>query len=394
MLRAAKCRWAVLIAAGIVCCGPLAAQQPSPEERLAALARQLDADEFLARETATLELLKAGPAALPALESVLKSGSLEATSRAFYVLREQSLAANLNQHDAAWNLLVELAARKEIPVLARRAEATLTDLRKLRSTQALSELEALGAKIERGQLFNGIAIDDPITSLEIGADFRGQEQDLWRLKWLAEVPQLIFVGEKVTDGWVKHAAAVSDLAELHLYQTNVGDAGLAALAGHESLEQLGIYYTPVTDAGLKVFDKLPALNFVKLYGTKVTAQRAADLRAASGIAIDDRRGAFLGVGCSTFDGTCTISTVHTGSPADKAGLLSDDIIVRFAGSPVTTFDTLTALIGERAPGDEVEVEVTRRSFDREGIPSSRPVVTKVKFAPWEQKPAIDQPRRR
>ena len=54
----------------------------------------------------------------------------------------------------------------------------------------------------------------------------------------------------------------------------------------------------------------------------------------------------------------------------------------------------TALIGERSPGDEVDVEVTRRSFDREGIPSSRAVVAKVKFAPWEQKPAIDQPRRR
>jgi len=389
-----SCRIAALLAAGIVLCGQLAAQQPTAKERLAALARQLDADEFLTRETAMLELLKAGPAALPALESVLKSGSLEATSRAFYVLREQSLAADLNQHDAAWDLLVELAARKEVPTLARRAEATLTDLRKLRSAQALTELETLGAKIERGQVFNGLPIDDPITSLEIGADFRGQEQDLWRLKWLAAVPQVVFVGEKVTDGWIKHAAAVADLAELHLYQTNVSDAGLAALAGHESLEQLGIYYTPVTDEGLKVFDKLPALNFVKLYGTKVTAQRAADLRAATGMSIDDRRGAFLGVGCSTFDGTCTISTVHTGSPADKAGLLSDDVIVGFGGKPVTTFDTLTALIGERAPGDEVDVEVTRRNFDREGIPSSRQVVAKVKFAPWEQKPAVDQPRRR
>ena len=361
---------------------------------MAALARQLDGDEFLTRETAMMELLKAGPVAFPALESVLKSGSLEATSRAFYVLREQSLAANLNEHDAAWDLLANLAARKEVPTVARRAEATLTDLRKLRSAQALSELETLGAKIERGQIFNGITIEDPITSLEIGSDFRGTEQDLWRLKWLADVPQVIFVGEKVTDGWLKHAAAVADLAELHLYQTNVGDAGLAALAGHESLEQLGIYYTPVTDAGLKVFEKLPALNFVKLYGTKVTAKRAEELRAATGMAVDDRRGAFLGVGCSTFDGTCTISTVHTGSPADKAGLLSDDIIVRFNGSPVTTFDTLTALIGERSPGDEVDVEVTRRSFDREGIPSSRQVVAKVKFMPWEQKPAIDQPRRR
>ena len=397
MIRAAKFRAAVCLAALLTVAsgGRVFGQQPDREsERLVELARQLDADEFLARELAMAALLKAGPPALPALKSVLASGSLEATSRAFHVLRELGLAANFDENDEAWALLSELAERKELPTIARRATAALAELRQRRSAQALAELEGLGAKISRNEIFNGLVIDNPITSLEVGLDFRGQESDLWRLKWVIEVPQVVFAGEKVTDDWVKRAAAMPGLEELHLYQTRISDAGLAPLAGHASLEQLGIYYTPITDEGLKPLEKLPVLNFLKLYGTKATAQKATELRNNLGLAIDDRRGAFLGVSCSTIDGSSRISNVHKGSPADTAGLAIDDTIVRFGETAITTFDTLTAQIGQHAPGDEVEIEVNRRGFDKDGVPTMQNVVAKVKFTPWELKPAVDQPRRR
>jgi hypothetical protein len=363
-------------------------------ERLAALVEQLDADEFLTREKATESLVKAGTAALPALRKVLTSGSLEATSRAFYILRELGLAASFDGSDEAWALLSELAERKEVPTIARRAAATLAELTRRRSAQALAELETLGAKISRNQVLTGIALEQSITALEIGPDFRGGEHDLWRLKWLSDVPQLIFIGEKVTEGWIKHATAAPGLEELHLYQTPIGDSALAALAGHASLEQIGLYYTPVGDEGLAALAKLPALDFVKLYGTQVTARKADELKAATSLAIDFRRGAFLGVGCSTLDGTCKISTVHKDSPAQKAGLQEEDVIVRYGQTPITTFDTLTDLIRQHGAGDEVEIEVQRRTLDADGLPMSKRVVAKVTFTPWEMKPAVEQPSRR
>src|SRR5437763_17147021 len=81
-------------------------QQPKPlaapsQEQIAAWVRQLDADEFLVRETAMLELLEAGPAALPALRPVLTGGTLEATSRGLYLLRQVSLSADDNDQDEA-----------------------------------------------------------------------------------------------------------------------------------------------------------------------------------------------------------------------------------------------------------------------------------------------------
>jgi S1-C subfamily serine protease len=78
-----------------------------------------------------------------------------------------------------------------------------------------------------------------------------------------------------------------------------------------------------------------------------------------------------------------ISTVHEGSPADKGGLMREDVVVRFGGAKVTDFNSLTALISERDAGDEVEVEVLRRTLDDQGNQVLRNVTLKVTLAPWQ-----------
>ena len=50
-------------------------------------------------------------------------------------------------------------------------------------------------------------------------------------------------------------------------------------------------------------------------------------------------------------------------PAEKAGMKSGDVIVKFAGEAVKTADAVRALIGKKKPGDEVAVVV-----EREGKP--------------------------
>ena len=92
---------------------------------------------------------------------------------------------------------------------------------------------------------------------------------------------------------------------------------------------------------------------------------AAGVRRPAG-AIDRRRGAFLGVGASAIDGSCLISKVHEGSPAEKAGLELDDVIVAFAGDKITNFDTLTARIARCVPEEQVEVQVLRQAIDDGG----------------------------
>jgi hypothetical protein len=381
---------------GSVSAAPPAAKPAPSAEQLAELVKQLDADEFLTRDTAMLALQQAGPAALPALKPVLAGGSLEATSRALYLLRQLGLAADFDTQEQAWEMLSELAARKETPSLANRAAQTLEELAQRRAAQALAELKSLGAKVAHSQAFGGLPIDDSALSIELGDGFRGEDSDLRRLKWLRDVPILILNGDKATDAWVKQAAAMPNLEELHLYKAKISETGLAPLAEHPKIDQIGIYYTPVGDKVLAPLVKLPLLNVVKLYGTKVTAQGEENFKTASGLnKIDRRSGAFLGVGgLASLDGTCLISTVHSGSPADKAGLMPEDTVVRFGQDKVTTFDSLQDLIAQREIGEEVEVEVQRRGFDDQMNQVVRNVVTKVQFIPWEVESAVrNLPRR-
>ena len=57
-------------------------------------------------------------------------------------------------------------------------------------------------------------------------------------------------------------------------------------------------------------------------------------------------------------------TVESGSAAEKAGLVVGDILVAFAGSPVTEHEQLVTLMAEKGAGAGVEVEVIRGGQSR------------------------------
>jgi S1-C subfamily serine protease len=57
-------------------------------------------------------------------------------------------------------------------------------------------------------------------------------------------------------------------------------------------------------------------------------------------------------------------TVESGSAAEKAGLVVGDILVAFAGSPVTEHEQLVTLMAEKGAGAGVEVEVIRGGGSR------------------------------
>jgi S1-C subfamily serine protease len=54
-----------------------------------------------------------------------------------------------------------------------------------------------------------------------------------------------------------------------------------------------------------------------------------------------------------------ISGVTPGSPAEKAGLQGGDVIVRFGGKEIRNIYDYTYALGERKPGEAVEMVVTR-----------------------------------
>jgi serine protease Do len=56
---------------------------------------------------------------------------------------------------------------------------------------------------------------------------------------------------------------------------------------------------------------------------------------------------------------CKLSNVVPKSPAEKAGLKSGDLVTKFGGKKVETFDDLLVLVKRKQPGDKVDIEVTR-----------------------------------
>ena len=60
-----------------------------------------------------------------------------------------------------------------------------------------------------------------------------------------------------------------------------------------------------------------------------------------------------------------VSSVEKGSPADKAGLMSGDVIRQVNGQPIVSSGDLPAVIGLAAPGDSVRLDVWRQGAAKE-----------------------------
>jgi serine protease Do len=71
---------------------------------------------------------------------------------------------------------------------------------------------------------------------------------------------------------------------------------------------------------------------------------------------------FLGIGLADVEGDARgakVRSVEAGSPAEKAGIKQDDLIVRFDGEAVRSAAQLSRLAGETPAGRSVPIEVSR-----------------------------------
>jgi S1-C subfamily serine protease len=70
--------------------------------------------------------------------------------------------------------------------------------------------------------------------------------------------------------------------------------------------------------------------------------------------------AYLGVGFDLDTDDLVILDVYENSPAEKAGLEPDDVIVRVDGEKVKQRKDLAEVLGSLKPGDKVEIDVRRK----------------------------------
>jgi hypothetical protein len=317
-------------------------QRPATSSAMSDAALRLNSPRFAEREAASKELIDARAPAVSALLDVAKQGSLEAAVRAVGILEAIYVSSgNLEEitaeemwcasndllrayfwidlreaqvtADAAESALDELE-RNGRPPVSDRAEVVLDSHYEIRERRAISEIERLHGKAIYGGTYsplfmNGRIIAQPMR-IELQRETEKGRGDL----------TMIVIGPKWTGG----------------------DDGLKQVARLKRLRNLyRIEGKQVTDNGiLRLRAELPGLE--------------VQVRAAAKLGIEHRPELIGPV-----ERGCTIESVKAGEAAANAGLRKGDVILRFAGQPVVTFESLLEILHHYNPGDTVEALVNR-----------------------------------
>ena len=336
----------------------VADQQIEPEQ-IEQWVRELNANVFVARETATLNLVQAGPAAVDPLLAAVPDGNLEVATRVVFVLREMALSNDRQTRDAARGALVKLASDRE-SAAQRRAAAELAVLDTIREERALALLRRQGAELSVFQGFIGRQFVDGMVTLEIGPGWKGSLEDLDELRWLKNLERVIFSGERVTDEWVAPVQQLQNLRSLHIKRTRATARAAQYVKDLPKLTDIAFWYSPINDRAVKYLQAHQGVRNIELYGTEITPLAYEELQAALvATKVDYRQGGFLGVGGQPHPLGCVVATVHPGSAAADAGVKESDIIVRYNGVAVADFEQLRTLISADQARAEVTMEIVR-----------------------------------
>jgi S1-C subfamily serine protease len=74
---------------------------------------------------------------------------------------------------------------------------------------------------------------------------------------------------------------------------------------------------------------------------------------------------YIGVQIKNEDGAVAITMVVADSPADKAGLKAEDVVLKMNGQHVTDVQSFVQKVRDTKPGDEIKLVVKRDGKEQE-----------------------------
>lgn len=269
---------------------------------------EIDADDYSVREQATKCLAAAGAAAVNPLQQAAVGKSPEASWRSLQALGEMADSVD----DATLSTAAETALFAIRDQAAGLAASTARDILRhhavVRQQQAKAEIQRLGGDVRLSRL-----------NVEMQEQVQVILDDEWR----------------------------------------GGNAGLQQLTRLGDFELLCIWSLRLDDEAVAMLMKLRGVNKIQLYGSGLDEKTAQKIAAATGATVDWRKGALLGIGPMPGVPGCRVSTVQPGSAAEKAGIVTGDLIVKFDGAEVTDFDSLTKEIAKKEPKETATIVVQR-----------------------------------
>ena len=320
--------------------------------------QRLSDDSYLRRESAAKKLIEAGPEAVPYITPALESGELETTLSVIHVLREMALKQSPDNAFGAWEKLVHLSENGAGSRQTRSA-AAVEEIREYRSRQAVEFLENAGVYIGHADfIVRAISHQKPI--IQIDENWNGDIAALRWLRWLRGIEFARIKGPAIRKDVLEKLGATVDLTTIAIVEGKVEPSMLEPLKRMDRIDSIEFRYVDLKGMPAKPLADLPIRKSLSLTGTGIPKASVKELRKTlPGLQIDCKEGGFLGVTCQSGSSSCQILTVVPGSAADKAGLMSGDIVIGIDDEPVSKFEDLQQEIGMHFPGDEVSVRFRR-----------------------------------
>lgn len=270
-----------------------------PPEELSFWVQKLDSDSYSERKTAMQKLRQSGPTGVTALVQAARSQNPEVSVRAICLLTELYQSAHPDVAIAADDALESLGESGPPMAVVRTQEALSSTLAPLRRRHAIAAIKRLG-----GHVIPTRELDDEGLH-EVEADLNKEG-----------TVQHIVLGKKWTGGL----------------------------------------------AGIKYLQRLPELR--TLYITTAIPlspdEQTLLKQKLSSLRVEYRGSAFLGIKSLIQDPEiCIIDSVVQDSPAQRGGLLKDDIITHLDGLRVYGFTDLTDGLKVKQGGDTVYLDILR-----------------------------------
>lgn len=281
-------------------------------DRVPALASipRLGDPRFEVREEATRALEQGGIAAIGPLREAAAGENLEITCRAIRSLASIFDTSDDATFDAAEEALEQLEASANRSA-ARRAAVALASQPVRRWKRAVVRFNLLGGGVKwKGR--NDMELPEP--NPELGGEL---------------VPTHVILKEK----WSGGGGGLVNIKRMNY--------------------ALFAYYGLMSPAPRP-------LPVYAIDGADVPPEALEELQQSlPGLEISSRGRARLGVSCDARAGPCMISGIERNSAAEKAGLRALDVVVRYDGETVDTFDQLTQITRRHKVADRIKLEVLR-----------------------------------
>ena len=319
---------------------------------------QLGSDHYLRRESASKNLVAAGPEAVEALAKAIRSGDLEVVERAAAALVEIAIVRPPEQDGGVYDQLSTLADQ----TVGRASSVALGATREIRSqrhAQARDALAKAGIEVKVTEFVIN-ATPNTRTVVDIDQNWNGDVASLQWLAWLEGVDTARVRDQAVTPEVLRFVAQIPELRSLAIVDGTVDDDTLKPLTRINGLESLDFRYAILSDRQIDLLAAIRIRDSLNLMGTGISAAKAEELQQRiPGRQITHRKGGFLGVTCHDLPDRCEIHTIVPNGAAEAAGLLENDVVVQIGDAEIHRFRDLQLAINELNQGDEVEVHYRR-----------------------------------